>query len=473
MKTQECLSLVQITVRMKNKTRILLLSSFLSFLTFAVMSGQTQSDPEAQALVDAIAHKDAKAIQSLWRLTAKDCPPILEALSEKAEQDPDNSEWPYYQAIVCEQAAQTEDALHFYLRSDSLRPSDSVKQRIAACYDALSRWEEAISVFTPSVESDPDNESKILTLARYHYEKGDLTHVIEQLSAFQTRHPDASASLYLARGDCYLAAGQEAEADADYARALQSDPNQTEVLLAIVQTLLRKGEEKSARKLARHALEMPNRNTRLEPLLLAYSEMPDVAEESVRSQLLKATLAGKKTGDAHYTLAQVCALSGKRAKACFHLGEAFKNGYNHFFRTLQDPALAAIRGEDWFMEDLRAYWPESLSSLAPFKPEPEGEKLRPQFQGGDPNTFSQWVNSQLKYPLTCRKDGIQGIVSVSFYIDPDGKLTDPEVVINAHPDLDKEALRVIRSSPLWTPGTVNGNPVRVHYLFPVYFVLRN
>ena len=41
-----------------------------------------------------------------------------------------------------------------------------------------------------------------------------------------------------------------------------------------------------------------------------------------------------------------------------------------------------------------------------------------------------------------------------------------------HPSLDEEAVRVIKSSPAWTPGTQRGRPVRVIYVFPVVFKLR-
>ncbi|MBO5707756.1 MAG: energy transducer TonB, partial [Bacteroidales bacterium] len=41
-----------------------------------------------------------------------------------------------------------------------------------------------------------------------------------------------------------------------------------------------------------------------------------------------------------------------------------------------------------------------------------------------------------------------------------------------HPDIDREALRVINSSPQWTPGKQRDRAVAVSYTFPVIFMLR-
>ena len=52
------------------------------------------------------------------------------------------------------------------------------------------------------------------------------------------------------------------------------------------------------------------------------------------------------------------------------------------------------------------------------------------------------------------------------------EVQDVKVLRGVHPDLDAEALRVVSSSPDWTPGYVKGEPVKVSYTFPVIFQLR-
>lgn len=98
--------------------------------------------------------------------------------------------------------------------------------------------------------------------------------------------------------------------------------------------------------------------------------------------------------------------------------------------------------------------------------------VKPQFRGGDANAFSAWVNSRLTYPADAKKNGIQGKVTLQFTIEPNGKVTNVEVLRGVDESLDKEAVRVVSKSPRWKPGYLDGKPVRVTYTFPVIFMLR-
>ena len=60
---------------------------------------------------------------------------------------------------------------------------------------------------------------------------------------------------------------------------------------------------------------------------------------------------------------------------------------------------------------------------------------------------------------------------LSFVVETDGSITDPQVVRGVHPLLDEEALRVAKLMPKWEPGYQNGIPVRVKYNIPVTFKL--
>jgi TonB family protein len=98
---------------------------------------------------------------------------------------------------------------------------------------------------------------------------------------------------------------------------------------------------------------------------------------------------------------------------------------------------------------------------------------KPTFQGGDAGTkFAEWVNAHLSYPEAAKASRAQGRVTLQFTIFPDGKLRDAKVLRGANPELDAEALRVISASPDWTPGYVDGEPVKVTYVFPVIFQLK-
>ena len=97
---------------------------------------------------------------------------------------------------------------------------------------------------------------------------------------------------------------------------------------------------------------------------------------------------------------------------------------------------------------------------------------KPKFNGGDANEFSKWVNSRLVYPEIAKEHGIQGRVTLSFTIKADGTLSDVKVLRGVDPSLDQEAVRVVKSSPKWTPGKQRDRAVAVSYTFPVIFQLR-
>ena len=97
---------------------------------------------------------------------------------------------------------------------------------------------------------------------------------------------------------------------------------------------------------------------------------------------------------------------------------------------------------------------------------------KPTFNGGDANEFAKWVSENIKYPEKCRQSKIQGRVTLKFTVTETGKLADIRILRGVNEELDKEALRVISESPLWTPGKdENGEIIPISYVFPVLFQL--
>lgn len=97
---------------------------------------------------------------------------------------------------------------------------------------------------------------------------------------------------------------------------------------------------------------------------------------------------------------------------------------------------------------------------------------KPSFMGGDANEFSKWVNKRLVYPEIAKENGVQGRVTLQFTVEKDGSVTKVKVLRGVDPSLDKEAIRVVSSSPKWAPGKQRDRAVPVTYTFPVYFQLR-
>lgn len=97
----------------------------------------------------------------------------------------------------------------------------------------------------------------------------------------------------------------------------------------------------------------------------------------------------------------------------------------------------------------------------------------PTFNGGEPATeFRKYIAQNLRYPEIAAENGISGRVIVQFAVNKVGTVVDAVVVRSVDPALDKEAIRVVMSSPKWTPGKQRGKAVKVLFTFPINFVLQ-
>ena len=97
-------------------------------------------------------------------------------------------------------------------------------------------------------------------------------------------------------------------------------------------------------------------------------------------------------------------------------------------------------------------------------------EVLPEYPGGSA-AMMRYLAQNVKYPQAAQENGRQGKVVVQFVVDTDGSIINAHVLTSVDPDLDKEALRVIKSMPRWTPGKQKGKPVRVKYTVPVNFRL--
>ena len=95
----------------------------------------------------------------------------------------------------------------------------------------------------------------------------------------------------------------------------------------------------------------------------------------------------------------------------------------------------------------------------------------PQFPGGEA-ALMKYLSSHINYPPMAAENNIQGRVVVQFVVDKTGKVGEVKVVRSVDKDLDKEAVRVCKSLPKFTPGRQNGQAVSVWYTLPVTFKLQ-
>lgn len=95
----------------------------------------------------------------------------------------------------------------------------------------------------------------------------------------------------------------------------------------------------------------------------------------------------------------------------------------------------------------------------------------PYFPGGQ-ELLLKYLADNIKYPASAVKAKKQGRVIVTFIVQKDGSVTHAKIAKSIDPELDAEALRIVKGMPKWTPGTQNGKPVSVRYMVPVKFSLR-
>jgi TonB family protein len=96
----------------------------------------------------------------------------------------------------------------------------------------------------------------------------------------------------------------------------------------------------------------------------------------------------------------------------------------------------------------------------------------PAYGGGKPEDFQYFLLDAIQYPSICEENGIKGKVFVTFNVNNVGMIEGVKVVRSVDPYLDKEAMKVISSSPLWTPGLMDRIPVKVSFTVPINFDFR-
>ncbi|MDE5657510.1 MAG: energy transducer TonB [Muribaculaceae bacterium] len=111
------------------------------------------------------------------------------------------------------------------------------------------------------------------------------------------------------------------------------------------------------------------------------------------------------------------------------------------------------------------------------KPEPVEEKVftsveqMPQFPGGE-GALLKYISDHIKYPTIAMENNVQGKVVVQFVVTRDGSIGEVKVARGKDPDLDKEAVRVVKTLPKFIPGKMNGQAVNVWYTLPINFKLQ-
>ena len=96
----------------------------------------------------------------------------------------------------------------------------------------------------------------------------------------------------------------------------------------------------------------------------------------------------------------------------------------------------------------------------------------PKFNGGNQAEFVRWIADNMIYPEEAIRNFIDGRIFLSFVVEKNGTVSNVTVLRGVHPLLDNEAVRVVSSSPAWTPGRQFDKVVRVQFTIPINFILK-
>lgn len=94
------------------------------------------------------------------------------------------------------------------------------------------------------------------------------------------------------------------------------------------------------------------------------------------------------------------------------------------------------------------------------------------FMGGDIMKFREWVQRNVIYPPEAVENGEFGRITVQFVVTTEGDVTGVTILKGVSPALDKEVIRVLNSSPKWTPAKSLGENVNQQFVIPVIFMIR-
>ena len=133
------------------------------------------------------------------------------------------------------------------------------------------------------------------------------------------------------------------------------------------------------------------------------------------------------------------------------------------FQTIEAKSLLKTRSVDEYLIE-QTNPPKSTGKII------EMPDIDPMFPGGS-GAMKSFISSSLQYPREAAEKDIQGLVVYNFVVELDGTLSDFKIMHRAHPLLDAEALRIIKSMPPWRPAVYKGNNVRARNYVPMYFKL--
>ena len=155
----------------------------------------------------------------------------------------------------------------------------------------------------------------------------------------------------------------------------------------------------------------------------------------------------------------------KKGKLKERIADSSKDAVSHNFGMKPSyPSMDFRRRHQEFLNELELRWEERNAAIRK-----KAGLINPEFQGGSVSDFTYWVNSRINTPeLQGAKDEIKTVV-VEFVVGKDGSVRDVHALFGSNAELNREAVRVVSSSPKWKPAEQGGEKKNVKLTVPVVF----
>ncbi len=82
-----------------------------------------------------------------------------------------------------------------------------------------------------------------------------------------------------------------------------------------------------------------------------------------------------------------------------------------------------------------------------------------------------FIKEEMIYPEIALKKNIEGTVELSFIVEPDGVVSNLNVVQSVSPEIDEEAIRIFKKI-LWNPATELGKPIALNHSAKLKFSIK-
>jgi len=134
-----------------------------------------------------------------------------------------------------------------------------------------------------------------------------------------------------------------------------------------------------------------------------------------------------------------------------------------------DQASVEVRDEE-VVEEVAVVAEEVQENVDEAEPFVVVEEM-PMYPGGE-EALLAYISANTQYPEVAKENNIQGKVIVRFCVTSKGGVDKVEILKGVDPELDKEAIRVVKTLPTFKPGKQGGKPVPVWFMVPINFTLK-